>query len=876
VVNMGGRQTARQRELPACALRFLACQASRVHFNGYEVKGLLTRRLRACRKHVVVTFPIQRNVAGICAASRVRDPMAAFDLFLSYHWRNHDQVETLARRLQDAGTSVFLDRWYLAPGANWVAALESTLANCKAVAVCIGEEMGPWQLRECYAALERQVAEERRGAAFAVIPVLLPGGDPPPGFLSQNTWVDLRERLDDPVHLAVLAKAIRGEPPGPDAESIMQLGLSQVCPYRGLLYFREEDAEYFFGREAVTRQLEEAIAQHSLVAMVGSSGSGKSSVVRAGLIPALRKNKTCVWEVATILPGDRPLHALAASLVPLLEPGMSEVTRLGEINRLADQLRAGGIALRDVVDRALARQAGTDRLLLVVDQWEELFTLTHDEAARQCFVNGILESTERSKLSVVITLRGDFFGRAVTEHRLLSDRVQNALVNLAPMNESELRRSIEEPARKVGIHFEPGLVDTLLVEAIDEPGSLPLLEFVLRQLWERRQGGLLHYQAYAAIGKLAGAIAQKADDVYDSVGPPEQRALQRIFTRLVHAGEGEHDTRRRAAMAEFGVEDVALIRELSDARLLVTSKSATGFAETVEVAHEALIRHWQRLRHWIDTDRQFIAWQQDVNATARNWDANGRRADFLLRGLTLAQANDWYKKKPDAFSELEFLFVSASHRKRLRSRIAGIGLVLCAVILASALYADKRDATERQLQTEIQRRERQMQEYATYYRGQQAQMLSYQNQMRLLQGYEQFLPLAEKMANANSTSHDKELGLSAIYELRGDGNFALANYDAARSDYERSLAIAERLSVSDPTNRELLGKLAIRHTKLSDTFAAQDQRSNAIPTLESALKIYVSLMNLDPSNARWKDDAERTQARIAALKGSKGDLTPHK
>jgi hypothetical protein len=184
------------------------------------------------------------------------------DVFLSYHWRDHAQVEALARRLCEQNLTVFLDRWYLTPGQSWPKALEATLAHCRAVAVCIGQgEMGPWQQREQYLALERQVAAERRGQIFPVIPVLLPGAEPPLGFLSQNTWVDFRARVDDPGLLHTLVNAIHGKPPGPDAQKTVRETLATICPYRGLLYFREEDAPFFFGREAAITQLASAVQQ---------------------------------------------------------------------------------------------------------------------------------------------------------------------------------------------------------------------------------------------------------------------------------------------------------------------------------------------------------------------------------------------------------------------------------------------------------------------------------------------------------------------------------------------------------------------------------------------------------------------------------------
>ena len=283
-----------------------------------------------------------------------------FDVFLSYHWRDHAYVEALAKRLREQNITVFLDRWYLTPGQSWPKALETTLANCRSVAVCIGQgEMGPWQQREQYLALERQVAAERRGQTFPVIPVILPGAEPPLGFLSQQTWVDFRARVDEPVLLSTLVNAIHGKPPGPGSQNAVRETRATICPYRGLLYFREEDAPFFFGREAAVTQLANAIQQHNFVAVVGASGSGKSSVVRAGLVPELRKSHDRVWEVVTMVPTDRPVHALAAVLMPFLEPDMSEVTRLRETNQLADDLISRKTTLRDIVDRVLAKQPGT-------------------------------------------------------------------------------------------------------------------------------------------------------------------------------------------------------------------------------------------------------------------------------------------------------------------------------------------------------------------------------------------------------------------------------------------------------------------------------------------------------------------------------------
>ncbi len=618
-----------------------------------------------------------------------------FDVFLSYHWRDHAHVEALATRLRKQNLTVFLDRWYLTPGQSWPKKLETELARCRAVAVCIGQgEMGPWQQREQCLALERQVAAERRGQIFPVIPVLLPGAEPPLGFLSQNTWVDFRARVDDPVLLHTLANAIHGKPPGPDAQDTVRNTVATMCPYRGLLYFREEDAPFFFGREVAITQLASAVQQHSLVAVVGASGSGKSSVVRAGLVPELRKSRERVWEVVTMVPTDRPVHALAAVLMPFLEPDMTETDRLIEINKLAEALLSRTIKLREVADRMLAKQPGTNRLLLIADQWEELFTLCKDEAARRCFIDNILGATAATKLSAVLTLRGDFFGRAITNYRPLSDRVQGAQVNLSQMKREELRLAIEEPARKVGLTFEAGLVDVILEQAGDEPGKLPLLEFVLRRLWEDRQGGQLHHAAYKAMGQLEGAIAAKADSIYDGLSPDDRRRVQQIFLRLVRPGEGEADTRRRATSTELGAEAQSLIKTLADERLVVTSRLAGSVEDTVEVSHEALVRHWAHLKGWVEADRQFLVWQQRLNVMKKEWEANQRGADLLLRGLPLREAVDRLTKRAEYFSPDERLFITTSMNRRARGHMALAtiaGLVLMVLGLTIWLWGYSRE-----------------------------------------------------------------------------------------------------------------------------------------------------------------------------------------
>ena len=229
---------------------------------------------------------------------------SSYDVFLSYNSTDHSFVENIARRLRDAGLEPFLDRWYLAPGMRWRSKLEETLSSCKAVAIFVGPgEMGSWQQREVDVALDLQ----SRSPNLPVIPVLLPGCEPPLGFLRQLTWVDLRSQVLDR-GIEILIKAAHGEAAGPDLQKHFDSVRASICPYRGLLHFREEDAPFFFGREGTLDKLASAVQRQPFVAVVGASGSGKSSVVRAGLVPRLRSDRHTVWETVILVPTDQPLN----------------------------------------------------------------------------------------------------------------------------------------------------------------------------------------------------------------------------------------------------------------------------------------------------------------------------------------------------------------------------------------------------------------------------------------------------------------------------------------------------------------------------------------------------------------------------------------
>jgi tetratricopeptide (TPR) repeat protein len=578
-----------------------------------------------------------------------------YDLFISYHSQDHVAVEAIARLLRERSIEPFLDRWYLVPGRSWVQTLEKSLSDCKAVAIFVGPQgMGRWQQRERELALDRQTQDKN----FAVIPVLLPGADPALGFLALNMWIDLRNGTTREA-IEILAAAIRGEAPGPELREKLASAVPAVCPYRGLRPFREEDQPFFCGREAFTGVLEATVARSNLVAVVGASGSGKSSVVRAGLIPRLRRKSDCVWEVVVTIPQDRPFHSLAASFLPLLEPELSEVDRMREIEKLALALGNGEIQLRSLVERALEKQPGTDRLLLFVDQWEELYTLCREETSRQSYISQLLEVVSSDRMSVVFTLRGDFYGHALADRRL-SDRLQGRVVNIGPMTREELQNAIQAPAEKVGLRFEDGLVERILDDVGQEPGALPLLEFLLTELWEKRHGGELLHEAYNAIGGVRRAIAERAEQAFARLSEPEQEAAHWALLALVVPGEGAEDTRRRALLQELDAVGRNVIGKLAADRLLVTARDATG-REVVEVGHEALIREWKRLREWVDENREFLRLLRRLEEEAEFWEAADHAADLLLpAGRRVVDAQHLLNERPKAVGSQVRAYITAS------------------------------------------------------------------------------------------------------------------------------------------------------------------------------------------------------------------------
>ena len=433
------------------------------------------------------------------------------------------------------------------------------------------------------------------------------------------------------------------------------------CPYRGLFHFGPDDAEVFFGREVFVEELFAATQTLNFITVLGASGSGKSSVVLAGLVPKLQQAGH--WLFTHFRPGSDPFHALALALVPLYTPDLNATERIAQARQLAGYFCEGTVPLADVFAQ-IHQNHPTERVLLIADQFEELYTLCGDQKIRRSFLDTLLASFQSSPSQsqspnvLVATMRVDFLGNALS-YPPFGDLLRYADVKIRSMNHSELEQVIVKPAQKLGVTFQEGLVERILDDVEDEPGNLPLLEFALTELWKRRTGKQLTHAAYEAIGEVQGALARHADESYGKLSLVEQQQVHHIFIQLVRPGEGTEDTRRLAIKAELGEESWGLIKKLADARLVVTSRNPAD-QETVEVVHEALIRNWGELRQWMETDRSFRVWQEQLRVVLHQWENAKHDEGALLRGLLLLEAEEWQKKRGEELSQAERNFIRQS------------------------------------------------------------------------------------------------------------------------------------------------------------------------------------------------------------------------
>lgn len=444
-----------------------------------------------------------------------------------------------------------------------------------------------------------------------------------------------------------------------------------VNPYKGLQPFEEADAEDFYGRATLIDKLIERMKEpgdiRRFLAVIGPSGSGKSSVVKAGLIPALRKgalpDSDC-WYMIEMVPGTDPFRELGSALLSVCTT---------PIDNLQERLRTDAQALVQVVDQILP-EGSQFGLLLTIDQFEEVFTQLNDEAARTHFLNLLLMAIAdpNCRIRILITLRADFFDRPLL-YAGFGEMVRRRNEVVLPLSPDEMREAIMGPAERAGVVIESGLVAAIMTDLAAQPGALPLMQYALTEVFERRDGNVLTLDAYRASGGVLGALARRAEDLYQETATDAQDIMRQVFLRLVNLGDGAEDTRRRAHQSELMAvtekEDVVngVLDKLGKYRLLTFDHDPETRAPTVAVAHEALIREWPRLRGWLDDSRDDIRLQRRLSAEVEQWQTNGRDASFLATGVRLQQyevlvAQSTVALTPD---ERDYVRASVAERERL-------------------------------------------------------------------------------------------------------------------------------------------------------------------------------------------------------------------
>lgn len=476
----------------------------------------------------------------------------------------------------------------------------------------------------------------------------------------------------------------------------------QICPYKGLAAFEPTDAEYFFGREQLVGELIARLVGTSFVALVGTSGSGKSSALRAGLLPALAGGVlpgSEGWMQVVMRPGERPLAELRAALM-----------------RAVPEASIAGDDPERLLDRVLAGLPAGQRLVLVVDQFEEVFSATRDEPERSTFIE--LLTTERPGLKVIVAMRADRYVQAAAFPQL-ARLLTASQVLVGPLSHDELTAIIERPALRVGLRVEPELTAALLTDAGSEPAALPLLSTALLELWQARSDGRLTLAAYRATGGIQGAVARLAEAAYGDLDLAERQIARGLLLRLAGGGVGDGVVRRRVRDGELD-EAMSLVAEkLTAARLLT---SGDGY---LEVAHEALLREWPRLRDWLEEDAAGRKVRLHLTDAARDWVARGREPGDLYRGARLAAALDWAAEHDPELNATEREYLDASRdaaeaeaarqrriNRRLRVLLAGVGAFLVAAIGAGAFAAVQGDRAEREASAAQAAADRALQEEA--------------------------------------------------------------------------------------------------------------------------------------------------------------------
>ncbi|HRL11863.1 MAG TPA: toll/interleukin-1 receptor domain-containing protein, partial [Aggregatilineales bacterium] len=628
-------------------------------------------------------------------------------VFISYSRRNKNFAERIARDLSDAGMDVWVDFRQIHAGEMWEKEIIRGLERSAIVVACLSPAFlaSEWCTREANMARDQKkliipimVVDSQQGLADSV----------DLNWLLAVQFINFEGRYE-----AAFPELLNALPGKRRVNVFDDIPVENIPnPFKGLESFQQTDAAFFFGRENLVqkavKQLQEA-QKARFLPVLGASGSGKSSLVRAGIIPRIRQGAipgSEKWRLAIFTPGEHPVEALAVRLSPLLEDRDAAAieTALDDTHN----------SLHELTEEILSGTSPEVRLVLVVDQFEEVFTRS-GERETEWFLQLLhhAATVPDGRTMIVITMRADFFDRLGRFPQIAELFEQEHMVIVTEMSSANLLRTIEGPASAVGLEYEDGLSARILDDVRRQPGSLPLLQHALNLLYARRSGRLLTHAAYDEIGGVQKALARHAESVYAGLGQAQQDVVRRVLLRLVEVSEAGEATRRRVIREEMrftGVSDATVqeVIELLTApnvRLLIASREIAASDEfdaapvtRLEVCHEALIREWERFKNWIADDEANLRFSTEMLKAAADWQNSKRDPAYLLSGSRLLRAEEWLSIADVSAAQREFIRASIERQEQIEAeksaqaerelglqRTAATRLRILAVVLVAAL-----------------------------------------------------------------------------------------------------------------------------------------------------------------------------------------------
>ena len=688
-------------------------------------------------------------------------------------------------------------------------------------------------------------------------------------------------------------------PPEPETADIARLPEAGKSPYVGLRPFEPRHRDLYFGREQETEQLWLQVLNQPFVALIGNSGSGKSSLLGAGLLPRI---PAADWRVISLQPRTDLFDSLAASLVPALYPDPAE--QAAQREKLARLLAEPDYRL----DHLLHTLAGSRRVLLLVDQFEEVFTLNTDRSRQRRAVELLLTLLRGEAMTLLLSLRADYFGHCLDLDPLRQTLARWPALTLGAMGEAALIAAITRPAERSGLSLEDGLADTIVADLGDEPGQLPLLQTALDELWQRSDRRKLTHAGYRAIGGVAQALARKADEFlarYDAEG---QDRLRRIFLQLIRPGEGEEDTRQLATESQVGADNWELVAQLASARLVVTGrigqtdsvlKTESVATTTVELAHEALIRHWQTLRDWITENRAFRLWQNKLRDSRAEWANHAQDEGYLLRGAKLLEAEERLVEKSGWLTEDEKAFIAASaalrqreadekerqrrERERLQKRV--LHTVAAALVVALSLTGvagwqwkvaeAQRKEAERQKEQATQNFDKARQAVDEFFTAVSENKLLNQPALEPLRKelLEKALRYYEDLGKQRGDDEQTQAELANAANRVGEIKWKLGDTVGAERAFRQYGDLSKRLAQSHPEQPEYLNSLATSHHQLGFLLQTRGDSAGAREAYRKSLEIIERLTREHSDVPQYQRDLAAIHYSLGLLLHDNGDST---